>query len=121
MPGFGAYQVSNLGRVRGVRNRPLLLQWRCGANNCLYRAVRMRDPLGRQKLIAVHRLMWLAFRGPVPHRQLLHHRDGNRDNNALGNLTALPPAQHMALHNIPRLAAAGRIAAAARRRAARAG
>jgi hypothetical protein len=117
IPGYETYQVSNIGRVRGPRGNPLLLQWRCGTGGA-YRAAHMKPAGQRQKLVAVHVLAYTAFYGPPPPGHLIHHHDRNKANNALGNFRTETFGHHMALHNVFALAAAGRTAAAAARRAA---
>jgi hypothetical protein len=52
------------------------------------------------RLWFVHRyVMELALARPLRHEEVVHHRDGNRHNNALDNLALLSHAAHNNLHN----------------------
>lgn len=78
VPGSLGYQVSNLGRVRNSRNMKGLVGFQLSSG---YIAVGLS---GRQFL--VHRLVMIAFVGPVPKDYTVDHIDRNRSNNILSNL-----------------------------------
>lgn len=42
----------------------------------------------------MHRYVWAKERGPIPKGWDIHHRDGCKANNAVGNLECLPKAEH---------------------------
>jgi hypothetical protein len=44
----------------------------------------------------VHRLMWEAANGPIPSGMHINHIDGDKQNNALGNLECLTPQENYA-------------------------
>jgi len=46
----------------------------------------------------LHRAVWEAGHGPIPEGWHVHHRDGDRENNAPANLEALSPAAHAEIH-----------------------
>lgn len=105
VPGWeGWYLVSDAGRVMrrgrsgGVDGGRLLKIIR---NSLGYATVHLRDA-PRQKVVAVHRLVMLAFGGPAPAGWHVHHRDANRMNSRLDNLEWLAPAEHMATRRLPR-------------------
>lgn len=82
IPGIPKYQVSNQGRVRTVRtNRLLTLKKELDG----YLSIALHDGIHRRPL-KVHRLVMLAFIGPVPANQTVDHIDRNPINNALPNL-----------------------------------
>lgn len=103
LPGFDAYEVSDMGRVRrskagkGTRaGRAIKLTVdACGrlvfnANNC-----------GRRVQFKTHRAVMLAFVGPCPAGMEVAHLDGNQQNNALRNLVYATPKEnngHKAMH-----------------------
>lgn len=100
IPGFeGFYEVSDLGRVRGVTRelRPgriwqgrLLQQIEDAAYLCV--SVHRN---GTQRKINVHTLVLEAFVGPRPEGMEACHGDGNAKNNALSNLRwDTPKANH---------------------------
>lgn len=50
----------------------------------------------------VHRVVWEAFRGPIPSGLEINHRDGNRLNNRLDNLELVTRSANM-LHSFQQL------------------
>ena len=49
----------------------------------------MKEKLNDRKIIAhmqIHRLIWLACRGPIPEGMQVNHIDGNKENSRLENL-----------------------------------
>lgn len=89
VPGFGPYQVSNLGRVRRGR----ILAGFFDSDG--YR--RINTSLGgKAKQVPVHTLVLLAFKGPRPTaRHTGAHWDGDISNNRTGNLRwATMPEQY---------------------------
>jgi hypothetical protein len=93
IPGYeGAYEVSDLGRVRSlarVTDRGRRWQGRlltpCPLQNGYLIVTLWRD--GRQRSPLVHRLVLLAFVGEGPEGTEVRHADGSRTNNALSNLS----------------------------------
>ena len=45
-----------------------------------------------------HRLVWEAHYGPLPDGMLIHHKDGDKTNNAIENLMAVTPKDHRRYH-----------------------
>ena len=88
IPGYKGYEVSNLGRVRsldrylpdGRRRKGTVL--RASIDTGGYPTV----TLGHRGQHRVHRIVMLAFCGPVPEGKEVCHLDGNRQNNAIPNL-----------------------------------
>jgi hypothetical protein len=101
-PGFPAYEVSSLGRVRNVRTGRVL-KLSIGTNG--YYKTRLSD-----RTVFVHRLVCEVFQGPpgtyidALGRTLTRevcHRDGDKKNNAADNLgwsTHLDNMRHMIRH-----------------------
>lgn len=87
------YAVSDLGRVRNIRNGRMKRQVRS-----VYRArrtwnpplivhlYRTNDGVNEEVVKVVGRLVLEAFVGPAKAGQVCRHRDGNQDNNELSNL-----------------------------------
>lgn len=84
VPGASNYLVASDGRVASlVKRRPRILRpLRCGE----YQAVQLRCDDGSYRREYVHRLVLECIHGPAPEGMEARHLDGNRDNNALGNL-----------------------------------
>ena len=53
----------------------------------------------------LHRAVWEHYYGPIPKGFCIHHRDGDKGNNALSNLELLPAGKHATLHLKKRIAA----------------
>lgn len=86
IPGWDAYEASNLGRVRRVKpskgTRTGLLKGTIGNHG--YRVVALCQN-GRPQLLLVHRLVADTFIG-LTQGQHVDHRDGDKTNNELRNL-----------------------------------
>lgn len=52
-----------------------------------YKCVTLYDPrLKRNRGIQLHRLVWIRFKGPIPHGMEVNHKDGDKHNNRITNL-----------------------------------
>jgi hypothetical protein len=49
--------------------------------------------------VTMHRWVWQSEVGKIPQNHHVHHIDGNKDNNAIENLTVISPSEHAALHS----------------------
>ena len=47
---------------------------------------------------SIHRDVWSCFYGEIPNGFVIHHIDGNKNNNSLANLQLMPNAEHTVLH-----------------------
>lgn len=83
IPGWDAYEVSSMGRVRNIRTGHILSQ-----NKDKDGYLRLNLSMsGRRRNWRVHMLVMLAFVGPPPEdRPQVAHWDGDESNNKLGNL-----------------------------------
>lgn len=113
VPGFeGRYRISIEGCVKSLtrtrRNNGGVLSplsgrilKQCFAGQYNYLTVNLCRPLPdkgfKAKSYYVHRLVWEAFRGPIPDGKEIHHKDGNRRNNSLSNLQLVTKKEHTAL------------------------
>lgn len=85
------YEVSNLGRVRRKgAGRPL----KQGMSTPGYCHVTLYDGCGECKTYSVHSLVAKAFIPKYPEGFYVHHIDGDKLNNAAGNLEAVCPTKH---------------------------
>jgi hypothetical protein len=91
VPGYeGIYEVSDQGRVRGLErltSHGRLQEGRFLHGNVElgYRKVAL-SKLGRQKKFRVHRLVMMAFVGPLPDGMVTRHLNGIKADNRLENL-----------------------------------
>lgn len=86
IPGFDAYEVSNLGRVKSLKfpQKPRILK--AQPNTFGYPTVQLRRD-GKTVAIHIHTCVLLAFVGPRPEGNYCSlHDDDNPANNALSNL-----------------------------------
>lgn len=99
----GAYEVSDLGRVRSVdrlqqdrRGRVLRCRGRVlkSADWNGYRKVALSNN-GHLSTFTVHRLVMEAFDGPRPDGMSIHHRNGVRHDNRLENLEYVTHRRNM--------------------------
>ena len=52
----------------------------------------------------MHRDIWIFHHGPIPEGHHVHHKDGNRANNAIENLCCMPKGKRGAIHMLERIA-----------------
>ena len=91
----GEYQVSNLGRVKSLKQGKERI-----LNNCLsttgYLVVGIHKK-GKRKNWPIHKLVALSFLPNADKKPQINHKDGNKTNNNINNLewvTAKENAQH---------------------------
>ena len=88
IPGYeGLYQVSDLGRVKSLNynhtgKEQILSPGKRGGG---YMFVNLCKD-GKVKKFLVHRLVWIAFNGPIPVGMVINHKDERPWNNRLDNL-----------------------------------
>lgn len=105
---FDDYQVSNLGRVKkrsywkiGRYGRVFKINEHiCKVVNSKgwYLTLILKDGLGGHKTCRIHRLVWETFNGKIPNGYVIHHIDGDRQNNKLNNLQMISTAEHHKIH-----------------------
>ena len=89
------YEVSNLGRVKSLdynhtgKERLMTPQ----LSKKYYQVYLWKG--GKPKGFKVHRLVWEAFRGPIPKGMQVNHIDENPANNALSNLNIMSPKENI--------------------------
>lgn len=103
----GLYRVSDLGQVRSMTRRTIghngVAQVRTGRvlkqgrSSPSYRRVVLYglNPAEKARGFSVHRLVWSAFRGPIPEGLEINHKDFDRTNNRLSNLELMTPSQNV--------------------------
>ena len=67
--------------------------WRPGMHSAGY----IRSTFNGERVL-VHRAVYQAIRGPLEPGVVIHHKDEDRQNNALRNLEAMPRGEHTQLH-----------------------
>lgn len=94
----GVFEVSSDGRVRraipGPRNKPLI-EIKAQKTNAGYWRVCLRCG-GKTIIRFVHRLVAIAFLGPVPPLMQVNHIDGDKNNNSISNLEYVTAQQNKA-------------------------
>ena len=81
--GIAGYAISSEGRVRGKYGRMMAhTQDTDGYNRVLYQDAR----LGLKKTVVTHRLVAMLFCHRIEGSEVVHHKDGNKKNNAADNL-----------------------------------
>ena len=81
------YQISNYGRVKGVRGT-ILKPW--NSNGYLYVSI------GKEHHQSIHRLVMLTFEPIENSKEMqVNHKDGNKENNNLSNLEWVTPSENL--------------------------
>lgn len=106
--GFLLYEISNLGRLRRARyiqvnkggkihfHKPYVHS-ETNAKGDYFRVV-LRGSRNKRRSCYIHRLVWEAFVGEIPKGYIVHHKDGNKQNNSLSNLKLLSCKEHHDIH-----------------------
>ena len=80
----GQYQASNFGRIRSLKyNKVHILN--PGRSGSGYYIVKLYLN-NVAKNLSIHRLVWIAFNGPIPEGLEINHRNEKKDDNSLANL-----------------------------------
>ena len=90
--GFEMYAVSDSGLVKNNETGLILSQGNCGSG---YLHVRLHGKYNK----LVHRLVAEAFLENAENKDQIHHKDGNKQNNAVSNLEWCNQIEHQTLEN----------------------
>lgn len=86
----GVYQVSNLGRVKSLerpyRRKEKILKPKLTRNG-YYQVELWKNSI--EKKCYIHRLVWLAFNGPIPENMQVNHINEIKSDNRLLNLNLM--------------------------------
>jgi len=89
VPGLAGYEVDERGNVYSWRKRGERRRLRPGLAGNGYLTVALY-----RKTYPVHKLVQLVFMPETVGALVINHRDGNKQNNHLGNLEAVTPSQN---------------------------
>ena len=92
----GFYEVSDLGRVRNIKNRKNTFVGRIrkpGFDKDGYHQMVLSKP-GKRYSTRIHRLVLSNFIGPCPKGLQINHIDGNKGNNRLDNIEYVTPSEN---------------------------
>lgn len=53
---------------------------------------------GKNRNFQLHRIIYETFVGKIPEKHIIHHIDGNKQNNAVSNLQLLTAGDHVKVH-----------------------
>ena len=88
--GYENYEVDTLGNVYSLdnQNRTLSPDGKLSERivGCGYAAVSLYGASKKPKQVGIHRLVWEAFKGPIPEGMEIDHINNNRLNNMISNL-----------------------------------
>jgi hypothetical protein len=59
--------------------------------------------LGKRIVCLASRLVWFLHNGEIPDKHHIHHRNGNKQDNALSNLACVAAHEHISEHGIGRV------------------
>ena len=100
VPGFvGLYEISDDGQIvriatHGAHPKAIRRPLRPHQKPEGYLAVDIQQDQVRHRFY-LHRMLWEAFRGPIPSGLEINHRDGDRSNNHLDNLELVTRSANM--------------------------
>lgn len=80
--------------------KPYLHHVSTKTNSGYYRARLVGHPFIPSKYFLLHRLTWWHHSGEKPGRVVIHHLDGNRENNLISNLEPQDISQHQVEANL---------------------
>lgn len=86
----GFYQASNLGNIRNKKCHILKPQ---KDHRGYLQVLLYKDK--KPKCFRIHRLVWLAFKGPIPEGMEINHLDECKTNNNLENLSLVTRTENM--------------------------
>ena len=94
IPGYeNDYEVSNLGNVKTLKyNKQHLLKPSTLKRG--YQVVALYKN-SKRKWFLIHRIVWIAFNGPIPKEYEINHKDENKLNNSLHNLELITPSENV--------------------------
>lgn len=101
IPGFEEYEISNRGRVKSLAR---IVSHPRHPNGMKIRERILKAYLGEvgylvvtfyNRPVYIHRLVALVFIGHIPDNMVVNHKDGNKENNVLGNLEIATPLQNV--------------------------
>ena len=99
IPGYeGLYQASNLGQIQSTRKTTCTYPGRLLKTVRHPRYIYPRVTLfknGTRDRQMVHRLIALAFIGPVPQGKQINHKNGIKDDNRLNNIEYVTPSENL--------------------------
>ena len=78
----GLYQVSNLGRVKSLKNKKILKYSKNYKGYCQINLYKN----GKRKKYCIHRLVALGYVNNILNKEQVNHIDGNKENNCVYNL-----------------------------------
>ena len=88
----GIYEVSDFGDVRSLKFEKVKYMKKAKSSKGYEYLILWSK--GKQKLYLVHRLVWEAFRGPIPDGYEIDHINTVRDDNRLANLRCVTPKEN---------------------------
>lgn len=90
VPGYEGYMVSDLGRVKSLNYKHTgkeVILIPVKARGDYLRVGLYKD--GKVKKFSVHRLVWIAFNGPIPEGYEINHINEDKTDNRLENLNLM--------------------------------
>lgn len=90
----GLYQISNYGRLKSFKKNNQGYIMSNKNSKGWYLTVVLTDSSGRRKTDRIHVLVAKHFIGDIPKGYHVHHKDGNKQNNFVGNLEIIHPSRH---------------------------
>ena len=91
------YRVTNTGKVWSIKRKKFL---KPAYDKKGYQYVNLNKNQGHYKSCKIHRIVYQAFRGPIPAGYDVDHLNMKKDDNNIKNLSAIPHSQHVRRHKL---------------------
>lgn len=105
---FMMYEISNFGRLRRLEYWVVNKKGKINMHKTKvlsnvnskgdYLRVILRGGCRKRRSCHIHRLVWESFVGEIPKGCVIHHKDGNKQNNKLSNLQLVTTKEHHDIH-----------------------
>ena len=89
IPEFPGYKISASGNV--INKHGMILAAHVASG---YRAIKLNHVSGSRRSCLIHRLVYLAWSGPIHAKYWINHEDGNKLNNHISNLSVTTPSHN---------------------------
>lgn len=96
IPGYDGYLITRDGKLYSLRRKRFLngeICLPCKKNALTYKQYLLRKK-GKSVNVRAHRLVYITYKGPIPEKLIVHHRDGNGLNNSISNLLVMSRSEH---------------------------
>jgi len=93
----GDYQISNFGRIRSFKKTNYVVLKQCKIKSGYFVINLFENKKSKTKYI--HKLVYETFKEKLKKNEVIHHVDGNKENNIETNLVKMTDLNHKSFHS----------------------